>query len=144
MQWQPRFHIYPKAQKIKRKSFMSGKTSGLFSAIAIFVDGSGNPLTQPGLTASVSDQDVLLDDCLGTAKVDHEGRATFMLAAADIMSLDSPGEREPDLYFKLFKDGDEIFRSKVSRNVDFESLDPVSGDPVQITQEFGPFTVTEL
>ena len=123
---------------------MSGKTSGMFCAIAIFVNESGNSFNMSSLTASISDQDVLVDDCLGTAKVDHEGRATFMVAAADIMSLDSPGEREPDLYFKLFKDGDEIFRSKVSRNVDFESLDPVSGDPVQITQEFGPFAVTEL
>ena len=87
---------------------------------------------------------MLLDDCLGTTKVDSKGRATFMVAVADIMSLDSPGEREPDLYFKLFRDGEEIYRSLVNYNVDFESLDPVSGDPVQITREFGPFKVTEL
>ena len=123
---------------------MSGKTSGLFCAIAIFIDESGNALNSSGLTASVSDQDVLLDDCLGSAKVDDEGRATFMVAVADIMSLDSPGEREPDLYFKLFRNDVEIYRSVVSHNVDFESLHPVSGDPVQITREFGPFKVTEL
>ncbi len=122
---------------------MSGKTSGLFCAIAIFTDETGNPLNMKGLTAIVSDQDVLLDDYLGKAKVDREGRATFLISVADIKSIDSPGERDPDLYFTLYRDGEAVFRSQVSENVDFESLHKVSGDPVGITREFGPFQVKE-
>ena len=125
----------------KGNILMNGKTSGLFCAIAVFVDQSGKPLSGDGWKASVSDQDVILDDFLGVADVDKEGRATFLLSVADIMSIDSPGERNPDLYFTLFHDDVEVFRSKVSRDVDFESLDKVSGDPVRITQEFGPFQV---
>ena len=122
---------------------MNGKTSGLFCAIAIFVDGSGEPLGGSGWKASVSDQDFILDDCLGVVNVGREGKATFLLNVADIMSLDSPGERKPDLYFTLYHNDVEVFRSKVSKNVDFESLDKVSGDPVKITREFGPFQVVQ-
>ncbi len=123
---------------------MSGKTSGLFCAIANFTDEDGKPLRGNGWTATVSDQDAMLDDCLGKVKVDGHGRATFLLSVADIMSLDSPGERNPDLYFTLFRDGEAVFRSKVSENVDFEYLHKVSGDPVKITQEFGPYKVSNL
>ena len=121
---------------------MNGKTSGLFCAIANFTDQAGKPLQGDGWTAAIADQDALVDDCLGTASLDDKGSATFLLHVADIKSLDSWGERNPDLYFTLFLDGELIFRSEVSQNVDFESLDPVSGDPVKITQTFGPYRVS--
>jgi hypothetical protein len=120
---------------------MSGKTSGLYCAIARFTNESGQPLSGEGWTAAVTDQDALHDDRLGMVKLDKEGVATFLLNVADIKSFDSPGERAPDLYFTLFRDGREVFRSEVTRNVDFEALHEVSGDPVGITQEFGPFRV---
>ena len=120
---------------------MNGKTSGLFCAIARFSDELGEPLSGGGWTASVSDQDALLDDHLGVVKLGADGVATFLLSVADIKSIDSPDERNPDLYFTLFRDGREVFRSEVSKNVDFESLHRVSGDPVKITREFGPYRV---
>jgi hypothetical protein len=121
---------------------MNGKTSGLFRAIAHFTDQHGNPVGGKGWSASLADRDALFDDCLGTADVDTDGQASFLLHVADIMSLDSPGERTPDLYFMLFKDEQEVFRSEVIEDVDFEALHHVSGDPVRITQSFGPFQVT--
>jgi len=120
---------------------VNGKTSGLFCAIARFNEESGKPLTGEGWTASVRDRDTLMDDHLGRVEVDADGVATFLLSVADIKSIDSPGERNPDLYFTLFYDGREVFRSEVIENVDFESLHRVSGDPVKITREFGPYTV---
>jgi hypothetical protein len=121
---------------------VNGKTSGLFCAIACFVDESGTPVQGKGWTARLSDQDTFLDDHLGTVKLDYEGKATFLLSVADIKSVDSPGERMPDLYFTLLREGEEVFRSTVSQDVDFESLHKVSGDPVQITREFGPYVVS--
>jgi hypothetical protein len=120
---------------------MNGKTSGLFHAIASFTDETGKPISGSGWIAGISDRDALLDDCLGVAELDKEGLATFLLNVADIKSLDSPGERTPDLYFTLFHNGKEVFRSEVSMNVDFESLHSVSGDPVKITREFGPYRI---
>ena len=120
---------------------MSGATSGLFCAIVQFIDGSGAPISGPGWRARVFDRDILMDDKLGDVRVDDEGKATFLLPVADIKSLDSPGERTPDLYFRLFHNGKEVFRSEVIEDVDFESLHHVSGDPVSLTREFGPYQV---
>ena len=120
---------------------MTGKTSGLFRAIVQFLDPDGRPLTGKAWVARVFDSDCLADDRLGQSALDDQGRAAFLIPVADIMSLDSPGERMPDLYFRLFLDGAEVFRTQVIEDVDFERLDRVSGDPSDITQEFGPYVV---
>ena len=121
---------------------MTGETSGLFCAVVRFTDASGAPLTGNRWTARALDQDALLDDSIGRARLDDEGIATFLLPVAAIKSLDSPGERTPDLYFRLFDGDEEVFRSEVIENVDFESLHRVTGDPVRITREFGPYAVS--
>lgn len=120
---------------------MNGKTSGLFRAIVHFIDSQGSPLGGEGWTARVRDRDCLLDDLLGEERVAADGSAKFLISVADIKSLDSPDERNPDLYFTLYRKGREVFRSEVLEDVDFEALDAVSGEPRQITQEFGPFCV---
>ena len=120
---------------------MNGKTSGLFCAIVKFTDETGRPLAGNGWKTAARDQDALIDDCLGEAGLDERGEARILISVADIMSIDSPGERTPDLYFTLYRDGTEVFRTEVVEDVDFESLDPVSGDPVRITREFGPYRV---
>lgn len=117
------------------------KTSGLFRAIASFVDGSGNPISGADWTARLRDRDCLLDELLGEVALDASGKATFMFNVADIKSMDSPGERNPDLYFTLYHKGHEMFRSEVLEDVDFESLDPVSGAASHMTRAFGPYRV---
>ena len=120
---------------------VTGKTSGLFCAIVSFTDQKGRPLSGQEWSVRVFDRDLLLDDSLGLARLDNKGMATFLLPVADIKSADSPGERNPDLYFRLLRDGEEVFRSEVIEDVDFESLHKVSGDPVKVTREFGPYAV---
>jgi hypothetical protein len=120
---------------------MSGKTSGLFCAIVKFEDSGGQPLTGPDWAVVARDRDALRDNTLGEASLDEQGQARILIAVTDVMSADSPGERMPDLYFSLRLRGREVFRSEVEIDVDFESLDPVSGDPVRITREFGPYRV---
>lgn len=120
---------------------MTGKTSGLYHAIAQFLDPQGRPLSGDEWQARIFDEDVLLDDTLGSSGLDDEGKARFLVPVADIKSIDSPGERNPDLYFRLFLRGREVFRSKVIEDVDFETLHKVSGEPAKITREFGPFVI---
>ncbi len=120
---------------------MNGATSGLFCAIVRFEDTAGEPLAGNGWSVTARDRDAIVDNELGTADLDVNGEARILIAVADIMSVDSPGERRPDLYFSLRRDGHEVFRTDVIEDVDFESLDPVSGDPVKITREFGPYRV---
>ncbi|NNE05679.1 MAG: hypothetical protein HKO64_04480 [Xanthomonadales bacterium] len=121
---------------------MNGKTSGLFRAIVQFLDPHGEPLRGEQWQARIFDQDILVDDRLGRAGLDEDGKASFLIPVSDIMSGDSPGERNPDLYFRLFLGDREVFRSEVIEDVDFESLHRVSGEPTKITRQFGPYVVS--
>ena len=114
---------------------------GLYKVIAEFTDVDGSPLSGDGYTVALLDEDRFFDDKLGEVELNAEGAAEFLIAAADILSIDSRGERTPDLYFVLRKDGDEIFRSDVFQEVDFEVEEPVTVRPKGLTEKFGPFTV---
>lgn len=120
---------------------MSDATSGLFKAIVQFTNGDGMPLTGPGWEVAAYDEDPLRDQCLGRAALDDRGRAHFLFSVSDIKSLDSPGERTPDLYFVLTYKGNEIYRSEVIDDVDFEAMNRVSGETASVTRIFGPYAV---
>ena len=121
---------------------MGEKTSGMFRATARFVDHEGEPLRGEAWSVTLDDRDPLCDDHLGETAPDNEGRVAFLIAVADVKSIDSPGERNPDLYFTVFRGGEAVYRSPVLEDVDFEKLDPVSGEPADITQDFGTFRVS--
>ena len=113
----------------------------MFKVIASFTDESGSPLTGDDYSVVVMDEDKYFDDKLGSKPLGGDGTAEFLIAVADILSFDSAGERTPDLYFVVMKDGKEVFRSEVLAEVDFDAADPVTGRPKGLTKEFGPFAV---
>lgn len=114
---------------------------GIFKVIAEFTDSAGNPLSGDDYSVALLDEDKFFDDKLGESSLSPEGVADFIVSAADILSFDSAGERTPDLYFIVRKNGSEIFRSEVFDEVDFEVPDPVTGRPKGLTRKFGPFQV---
>lgn len=114
----------------------------IFRVIAEFKDADGNPLKGNDLTVVLMDEDKFFDDKLDSAHLSPDGMAEFMIMSADIFSFDSRGERTPDLYFVVRKGGDEIFRSEVFAEVDFELKDPVTGRSKGLTKQFGPFEVS--
>lgn len=113
----------------------------MFKVIATFQDESGKPLTGPGYVVKLRDKDRFFDDKLGASSLSPEGEAEFLVFAADIRSIDSPRERTPDLYFIVTQDEHEIFRSEVFPNVEFDTVDPVTGRPDSLTRTFGPFRI---
>ena len=119
-------------------------SSGLFKVNAKFKDADGNPLTGEEYTVRLFDEDRYFDDKLGNSKLDKMGNAEFLIAVADIMSIDSLAERTPDLYFVVEQDGEEIYRSGTITDVDFEQVDPVTGRTKNLTMDFGPFTVKKV
>lgn len=118
-------------------------SSGIYKVIVAFQDDTGKPLTGDDYSVAVLDKDRFLDDKLGESKLSADGEADFLITVADILSVDSAGETTPDLYFVVRKGGEEIFRSEVFANVNFETVDPVTGRSKSSTQSYGPFTVTE-
>ena len=115
----------------------------IFRVIASFQGSNGNPLTGADYAITLMDEDRFFDGKLDESALDAEGQANFMIVTADILSLDSMGERTPDLYFIVKQDGKEIFRTGVIPNVDFDVKDPVTGRTNAITRSFGPFRLSE-
>jgi hypothetical protein len=115
----------------------------VFRVIGSFEDANGEPLTGADYTVRLLDKDRFFDDKLGASSLDVNGMAEFLVFPADIVSIDSPGERTPDLYFVVSKGDREIFRSEVFPNVNFDQPDPVTGRPDALTRSFGPFRVSQ-
>ena len=116
-------------------------SSGLFKVIVRFQDLNGAPLSGGDWSVRVYDDDPLFDEYLGKADLNDKGEAGILITVADIVSIDSIGERTPDLYFILYHKGKKIFKSAVFDNIEFETTDPVTGESDLLTQSFGPIKV---
>lgn len=114
----------------------------LFKVIAKFENAEGRPFFGSAYKVLLLDRDRLFDDKLGSATLNEDGTAEFVFSASDILSIDSAGERTPDIYFVITESGNEVFRSEIFADVDFDATDPVTGRQENLTREFGPFRVT--
>ena len=114
----------------------------LFKVIARFEDAEGRPFFGSEYKVTLLDKDRLFDDKLGSTSLNTDGTAEFLFSAADIFSVDSPGERTPDIYFVITENDNEVFRSEIFPEVDFDATNPVTGRRDNLTREFGPFRVT--
>ena len=116
-------------------------TADFFRVIVRFENAEGRPFFGPEYEVSLLDKDRLFDDKLGASSLSTDGTAEFMFSVADVLSIDSIGERTPDIYFVITENGNEVFRSEVFPEVDFDATDPVTGRKDNLTREFGPFRV---
>jgi hypothetical protein len=115
----------------------------MFKVVARFQDADGNPLRGADFTVKLLDEDRFFDEKLGSSPLNDDGVAEFLISVADIKSFDSPGERTPDIYFIVTRDGHEVFRSDVVSDVNFDATNPVTGRSDALTKEFGPFRLAE-
>lgn len=114
----------------------------LFKVIARFENAEGQPFFGSEYKVTLLDEDRLFDDKLGSVSLSEDGTAEFVFSVSEVFSIDSPGERTPDLYFLVTEHGNEVFRSEVIPEVNFDVTDPVTGRQDNVTREFGPFRVT--
>ncbi len=116
-------------------------TADLFRVIARFENAEGHPFFGSEYEVSLLDKDRLFDDKLGATSLSKDGTAEFLFSVADVLSIDSIGERTPDIYFVVTENGNEVFRSEVFPEVNFDATNPVTGRKDNLTREFGPFRV---
>lgn len=114
----------------------------LFKVIAKFENAEGRPFFGSEYQVSLLDRDRLFDDKLGSTSLSEDGIAEFLFSAADILSVDSIDERTPDIYFVITEHGNEVFRSEIFPEVNFDTTNPLTGRQDSLTREFGPFRVT--
>jgi hypothetical protein len=84
--------------------------------------GSDAPLTGEGYEFRLYEKDLMEDDYLGKSALDENGVAKVVFKHGDYMDFLNP-EKNPDLYFALYKGDALIFQSPVMRDIDMEGLE---------------------
>ncbi|HRI25334.1 MAG TPA: hypothetical protein PLZ45_11695 [Ferruginibacter sp.] len=84
--------------------------------------GSDAPLTGADYELRLFEKDLMEDDFLGRSALDGNGTAKVIFRHGDYMDFLNP-EKEPDLYFALYRGEALIFQSKVIRDIDIAGLE---------------------
>jgi len=84
--------------------------------------GTDTPLFGSEFFVRLYDKDIFNDDFLGETTINEEGIATFNLNPGDFsgpLNLDD----KPDFYFVVYKNNNEIFKSKVMDDMDLSGFE---------------------
>jgi len=84
--------------------------------------GDDEPVTGSEYSVRLYDKDFFNDDFLGESVPDEEGIAKFLFSQGDFskpISLD----KKPDFYFVVYKNKQQIFKSKVMSNLDLSDVE---------------------
>ena len=112
----------------------------MFKLRVRFVERSGQPLRGPEYRATFFDKDVVGSSPLGESGLDGAGVAEAVCAMADVKGLLSPGETMPDVFCVLTRAGQQVLKSKVTRNFNPDQATGPQGRANQ-TLDLGTITV---
>jgi len=90
--------------------------------VCLISKGNDEPLTGSEYSVRLYDKDVFNDDYLGESVPDEDGVAKFLLSQGDFsqpLNLDN----KPDFYFVVYKNQQQIFKSKVMSNLDLSNIE---------------------
>ncbi|MEO8720820.1 MAG: hypothetical protein ABI297_05915 [Ginsengibacter sp.] len=80
------------------------------------------PITGNGYKVRLYDQDVFNDEFMGESIPDEEGLAKFLFSQGDF-SKHVDFDHKPDFYFVVYRNQNEIFKSKVMSNLDLSNIE---------------------
>lgn len=89
--------------------------------VRLIAKGSDSEITGSEYSVRLYDKDVFNSDFLGQSFMNEEGIAEFNIKQADF-SRPFGLEDKPDFYFVVYKNGTEIFKSKVMSNLDLSDI----------------------
>lgn len=84
--------------------------------------GSNEPLTGQQYEFRLYEKDLMEDDYLGKSALDENGVAKVSFKHGDYMDFLNP-EKDPDLYFVLYKGEILLLQSPVMRDLDLDSIE---------------------
>jgi hypothetical protein len=90
--------------------------------VRLISKGNDEPLTGNEYSVRLYDKDIFNDDYLGESLPDEDGVAKFLFSQGDF-SQPANLEHKPDFYFVVYKNKQEIFKSKVMSNLDLSNIE---------------------
>ncbi len=84
--------------------------------------GNDAPLTGSDFEFRLFEKDLMEDDYLGKSALDEYGVAKVSFKHGAYMDFLNP-EKNPDLYFALYKGESLVFQSRVMRDIDVDGLE---------------------
>ncbi len=103
--------------------FALGKEMNIEVSARLIARGADEPLTGNQYRVRLFDKDFFDDDFLGESGLDGNGKIHISFSPSEFEKRDPIKETSLDFYFVLFRDGKEIFRSKVMDDVDVEAVE---------------------
>jgi hypothetical protein len=83
--------------------------------------GNDAAVTGEGYTVRLYDKDIFEDDFLGESTLDEDGIAKISFNHASFSNWNT--DVKPDFYFVVFKNKNEIFKSKVMQDLDVDAIE---------------------
>ena len=90
--------------------------------VLLIAKGTDAPVAGKEYTVRLFDKDLFNDDFLGESTLNKNGIAKFLFTEkhfAGFEKLDEP----PDFYFVVYRNGKEIFKSRVMQNLDLRNIE---------------------
>jgi len=90
--------------------------------VLLIAKGNDEPVTGKEFTVRLFDKDIFNDDFLGESSLDEDGLATFMITEKHFAGFAKMDDK-PDFYFVVYKNKEEIFKSRVMKNLDLTNFE---------------------
>ena len=90
--------------------------------VLLIAKGTDEPVTGNGYTVRLYDKDIFNDDFLGESSLNEDGLAKFQLTKKHFAGFANLDEK-PDFYFVVYRNKEEIFKSRVMKNLDLSDIE---------------------
>jgi hypothetical protein len=90
--------------------------------VLLIAKGNDEPLTGNGYKVRLFDKNIFNDDYLAESKLDQNGLAEFIITEKHFQGFAKLGAK-PDFYFVVYKNNEEIFKSRVMKNLDLTNIE---------------------
>ena len=90
--------------------------------VLLIAKGDDEPLSGQEYSVRLYDKDIFNDDFLGESSPDEEGITKFKITEEHFAGFAKLDEK-PDFYFVVYKNGTQIFKSRVMQNLDLTNIE---------------------
>jgi hypothetical protein len=90
--------------------------------VLLLARGTDEPVYGSEYRVRLYDKDIFNDDFLGESLPDENGLAKFLLTKEHFAGFAGLDEK-PDFYFVVYRNGEQIFKSRVMKNLDLSDIE---------------------